>query len=310
MLGKHGRLERASWLMLLAGAALALGACGGGGGDAAKATATVAATQVATSAAVAATPAARTPTPVGKRSLAAARAKITLDGKADDWAAVPGMQVPLKAIPKEFREDPTAAGDVTATLKVATDGTNVYVLMIVPDTFTYNPDPAKHRLSPAVAVQWQMGTATPQMASAGPQLKDTTGMVDIWHWELDCGPGAPSGGTFPTGNDPKCNLDDEYATLNDEREDDKAESSLTGSWDHTGRAKGPEAAGEFVFEIARPLRNGDAQDAQFQLGSIARIALAYWDGSESQGGWTDAGHAVSVTTEEGLAGWIEVALPT
>jgi hypothetical protein len=181
----------------------------------------------------------------------------------------------------------------------------------VPDGYDYDPD--NHRRSPALGVEWQIdAAATPQMASTGDDLTESSGMVDIWHWELDCGPGELSGGTFPTGNDPDCNLDDEYATLNDEREDDDADSSLTGSWDHTARASGIGADGTFVFEIARPLDTGDPQDAQFALGATARVALAYWDGNEGaeseDGGWTDAGHAVSVEADEGLDGWIEVVL--
>ena len=61
--------------------------------------------------------------------------------------------------------------------------------------------------------------------------QDTSlGMVDIWHWELDCGPGLVSGGNdTPSGNDPDCNLDDEYSTTPEEREDDgspQAENSM------------------------------------------------------------------------------------
>ena len=236
---------------------------------------------------------------------------ISLDGQMDDWASVPGVQVPLSAIPEEFREQDTAAADVTATLKVATDGANIYVLVAVPDGFSY--DPEDHRLSPALGVEWPIDAgATPQMAATGSDLTGSSGMVDIWHWELDCAPGALSGGTFPTGNDPDCNLDDEYATDTEEREDDDGDNSLTGSWDHTARAQGIDAAGTFVFEIARPLQTGDPQDAQFTLGGTTQVALAYWDGNEGNaekgGGWSDAGHAVSIAADEGLDGWIEVTL--
>lgn len=249
--------------------------------------------------------------PAAMRTLAAPTGvSITLDGKMGDWGGVPGLQVPLSAIPTDFRDDPWAAGDFTATLKVATDATNIYVLVAVPDGYSYVAD--DHRLSPAIGVEWQIGAAaTPQMAGAGADLSTSSGMVDIWHWELDCGPGLLSGGSFPTGNDPACNLDDEYATLTDDREDDDTDNSLTGSWDHTARAAGIDAVGTFVFEMARPLQTGDAQDAQFALGGVGRVAIAYWDGNEGAedkgGGWSDAGHAVSITADEGIDGWIEVA---
>ncbi len=307
------RLRGAATVAVTALAALSLALVGcGDDDDDATATATgVAATQVATSAPAtpaAGTPAAGTPAASGGLSLVAGVASISLDGQMDDWADVPGLQVPLTAIPEDFREEPTAAGDFTATLKVATDGANIYVLVAVPDGYDFVLE--NHRLSPALGVEWLIDAgASAQMGAAPPDLKDETGMVDIWHWELDCGPGELSGGSFPTGNDPDCNLDDEYATLTDQREDDDADNSLTGSWDHTARAQGIGADGTFVFEMARPLQTGDPQDAQFELGGTAFLALAYWDGNEGRekdGGWTDAGHAVSLDAEAGAEGWIEI----
>ncbi len=59
-----------------------------------------------------------------------------------------------------------------------------------------------------------------------------------------------------------------------------------------------------MFEIARPLQTGDPQDAQFTLGGTAQVGIAYWDGNKGRrdsGGWSDAGHIVSV-----LDGWIDV----
>ncbi len=309
MTSQRKRLRVTASIAVAALAALSLALVGCGDDDDATVTTTpAAATQVATSAPATGSPAA---SPVatqevqeeGELRLTAAAASIVLDGKMDDWANIEGIEVPLEAIPEEFREEPTAGEDVTVTLKVATDGANIYVLVAVPDGFDYDPD--NHRRSAAIAVQWLIGAdASPHMGAAEPDFEDETGMVDIWHWELDCGPGELSGGTFPTGNDPDCNLDDEYATLTDEREDDDADNSLTGSWDHTGRAQGISADGTWIFEIARPLQTGDPQDAQFELGGTAFLALAYWDGNEGReedGGWTDAGHVQSANE-----GWIEV----
>ncbi|TAK73801.1 MAG: hypothetical protein EPO16_12025 [Dehalococcoidia bacterium] len=293
-------------------AAALLSACSSDDDEEAAPTATQAATQAAASAptstptvvpATAATPAAKP----GVRSLKAGTATIALDGNATDWASVPGLEVALKPLPKELwgRDVTTAGKPMTATVKVANTATTAYVLVMVPDTFTYNPK--NHNASPALAVEWAVDAeAGVAMGALKPDLKKSGGLVDLWHWELDCGPGVLSGGKFPTGNDSKCNLDDEYATITDEREDDKIDSSLTGSWDHTGRAQGPEAPGTWVFEIARPLNTGDPQDAQFTAGSTSRLAIAYWDGNEGRakdGGWTDTGHVVSAVDADE---WIEV----
>jgi hypothetical protein len=296
--------RRYATVALASVAALSLAAVACTGDDEEEVAPTAVATQVATSAPTAATPAsADDHDEEGELHLTAATASITLDGKMDDWADIEGIEVPLEAIDEEFREEPTTGEDVTVTLKVATDGANIYVLVAVPDGYDY--DPENHRLSPALGVEWRIDEgATAHMGAEEPDFETSGGMVDIWHWELDCGPGELSGGTFPTGNDPDCNLDDEYATLLDEREDDDTENSLTGSWDHTARAQGIGADGTFVFEMARPLQTGDPQDAQFALGGTAHLALAYWDGNEGRekdGGWTDAGHVVSAE-----AGWIEV----
>lgn len=240
-----------------------------------------------------------------QRSLTAPTgASITLDGQMGDWSSIPGIQVPLEPIPAELNEEGSSADPLTATLKIATTSTDIYVLVAVPDGFSYDAD--NHRLSPALGVQWLVDPgAGPGMGTLEPDFTDSGGLVDIWHWELDCGPGAISGGSFPTGNDPTCNLDDEYATATDEREDDDFENSLTGSWDHTARAQGIGADGTFVFEIRRPLQNGDSQDAQFTRGGFSAVAIAYWDGDEGRaedGGWSDAGHIVSA-----LDGWIVVS---
>jgi hypothetical protein len=239
-----------------------------------------------------------------QRSLTAPNgASITLDGAMGDWSGISGIEVALQPIPADLNEGGSAATPRTATLKIATTDTDIFVLVAVPDGYDYDPD--NHHRSPALGVEWLVEPgAGPGMGTLEPDFTNSGGLVDIWHWELDCGPGAISGGSFPTGNDPACNLDDEYATATDEREDDDFENSMTGSWDHTARAQGIGADGTFVFEIRRPLQNGDAQDAQFMLGGSGAVAIAYWDGNEGReedGGWSEAGHIVSA-----VDGWIEV----
>jgi hypothetical protein len=154
------------------------------------------------------------------------------------------------------------------------------------------------------------------MGSSDDDYEVSLGMVDIWHWELDCAAGALSGGGgIAGGDDPDCNLDDEYATDPETREDDgkadegevlndTAENSLAGVWEHTASAEGAGAEGTWIFEMSRPLQTGDSEDAQFASGGTALIALAYFDADETLEGWTDTGHLQSSEN-----GWIEVTLP-
>jgi hypothetical protein len=252
----------------------------------------------------------------------AATAAITVDGDDADWSAVEGVTVPLKQIdideldPAQWAEldlDPGELPPVDATLKVATDDENIYVLFEVPDGFDYNPDPEQHNFSASIAVMFRIDdAATAHMGVEEEDIKTSLGMVDIWHWELDCGPGVMSGaGDAGSGDDPDCNFDDEYAPTPEDREDDgggdtpnnpTGENSLAGVWKHTASAPG--ADGTWIFEMSRPLDTGDTQDAQFASGGTASIALAYFDPSETPEGWTDAGHLQSADK-----GWIEVALP-
>ena len=298
---------------LAVGLLLVSAACGGGG-DKKEPTAT-APEATATQAA----PADETPSngTVGDIAFDAVSATITVDGDNADWADVEGVSVPLKQIEIPAGVDwdePGPLPDINVNLKVATDADNIYVLLEVPDDYNFNPDPAMHNFSASLAVMFRVDDpAGPHMGTSAEDLEASLGMVDLWHWELDCAAGAPSGGgAAGSGDDPDCNLDDEYATDPEAREDDgggdvpnaTAENSLAGVWQHTASSQGPDAAGTWIFEMSRPLATGDAQDAQFASGGKAFMALAYFDPDESLEGWTDTGHLQSAD-----AGWIEVTLP-
>jgi hypothetical protein len=248
----------------------------------------------------------------------AAAATITVDGDTSDWSAVEGATITLEQIRLEGL-DPTQAEEiefgplppVEATLKVANDAENLYVLVEVQDAFDYIAE--DHNRSASLAVQFRIDeAAAAHMGADEADLLESLGMVDMWHWELDCAPGAVSGGQgIAGGDDPACNLDDEYATAPERREDDgggdvenpAAENGLMGVWGHTGAAAGPGADGAWIFEMSRPLQTGDPQDAQLASGQIAYVALAYFDPSEGPEGWSDAGHLNSAYN-----GWVEVAL--
>ncbi len=311
---------------IAASLALLAVACGGGGDGEETATAAPKATTAPATVAPKATAAATTggsQTTAAATKFDAAKAAITVDGADTDWAAVKGAAISLKQIDVS-KLDPAQVTDMeidfgklppaNATLKVATDDKNIYVLVEVEDGFDYNADPKQHNFSPALGVMFRIDAAAPPtMGVKLEDLKTSLGVVDIWHWELDCGPGQMSGGAgVAGGDDPKCNLDDEYAPSPEDREDDgkgdvanaTGENSLAGVWKHTAADQGAGAKGTWIFEMSRPLNTGDSQDAQFASGAAAYMALAYFDPSESAKGWTDVGHLQSAD-----AGWIEVTLP-
>lgn len=234
-----------------------------------------------------------------ERSYDAPEATITVDGNPDDWAAIPSLSVPMVGALDKSRTQ-------QAELKMAHDSENVYLLVIIPDDF--NATPGEHELSGSFAALFPIDEgAGPHMGTDGVNLTTSLGMVDIWHWEIDCGPGVLSGGMDreEDGDDPACNLDDEWATTPFEREDDDLNNFLTGAYDHSNRAAGEDAEGEWYWEISRPLQTGDPQDLQIEAGGSLRIALAYWDPDETPDGWTDAGHTTSADD-----GWITVNLVT
>ena len=248
----------------------------------------------------------------------AADVPVTIDGDPSDWADVEPttvglVQLDLGLLPPE-QADEIEFGPIDpieVQFRVANDADNIYMLVEVPTAYDYVAD--DHNLSPAIAVQAKIvPEASTHMGSEEADLFVSTGMVDIWHWELDCGPGELSGSQpiedKPAGDD-ACNMDDEFSTTPEMREDDgggddpndTAENSLVGSWSHSAAELGGD--GTWVFEMARPLSTGDAQDANWEPGGAAELVLAWWDPNETAEGWTDAGHLTNA-----YDGWITVNL--
>ena len=282
-------------LYLVAVLALVMAACGDD--DAATTTAAVSTTAAVTT----------THPADDVLTIEAPSAAITVDGEASDWADVTGLDITLEAISTETIE----AKD--ATIKVAHDAEFLYVLFTVDDDFNWNADDA--HLSASNAVMFAVEAAAgPHMGtdSEGEEESYTSlGMVDIWHWELECAIGEEQGGGTGAGpgdgdpgNDSGCNFDDEWSTDPETREDDNAagaENTLLGVFGHTNPVADGE--GSWIFEMRRPLQTGDAGDAQFAVGQTALMALAYWDADNSETGWDDPEHVQSSSL-----GWIEVTL--
>jgi hypothetical protein len=141
------------------------------------------------------------------------------------------------------------------------------------------------------------------------------GYVDIWHWELDTGPGVVAGFNLQSGDDPVGNLDDEYALSIFDRHDDANANELYGSWAHTDMSA-VGANGEWIFEMKRSLTTSDTlkQDAQLVIGETAKLSIAYWDADETGepgvlNGWTDSGHYATCRDPDTLDfSWIDVEL--
>jgi hypothetical protein len=238
------------------------------------------------------------------RALDAPSASITVDGDPADWDGIPGLDMTLEAIEGEDVE-PHAA-----TVQVAHDDEFVYVLLRVEDDYNWNPEDA--HLSGSSAVMWRIDAeAGEHMGAEEPDRETSLGTVDIWHWELECAAGEETGGSVAgpgdgdLGNDSGCNFDDEWATVPDEREDDNSstgENSLLGVWNHTDPTE--DGAGDWIFEMRRPLQTGDEHDAQLEVGAAsAGMAIAYWDPDFGPEGWEDDSHVQSANQ-----GWIEVTL--
>ncbi|MEA1903435.1 MAG: hypothetical protein U9N56_07915 [Actinomycetota bacterium] len=242
------------------------------------------------------------------RSLDAGEAAITVDGDAADWGDVAGLSMTLEPI-VDRADDPLEDKDVT--IRMAHDSDLLYALFTVEDDYDWVAD--DHNLSAALAVMFPVDTGGPHMGADDEAGETSTGMVDIWHWELDCaagelnggGAGHPAGEGKDPGNDDVCNMDDEWATDAETREDDNTatgENSLTGVWWHSNPVENG-APGTWYFEMSRPLDTGDEQDGLFTVGESTLLALAYWDADFGPDGWDDSTHVQSSNQ-----GWIEVTI--
>jgi hypothetical protein len=253
-------------------------------------------------------------------TLEAAEATITVDGDNSDWAAIGGLNVTLTQPDLSAYPDwtaPAPLAPVQSVVKVAVDDSKIYVLLEITDDYDFNGPvpPADHNLSASPNVMFLIDPAAgPHMGAGDADFAATLGMVDLWHWELDCDYNVMSGGGGPgSGNDPDCNLDDEFSTDPEFRKDDggdvanpnpNGENSIAGRWGHTGRAGGIGTPGTWIFEMSRLLQTGDPEDAQFADCGTASMALAYFDADEGALGWTDTGHLTSADE-----GFIVVTLP-
>lgn len=228
---------------------------------------------------------------------------LTIDGDASDWAEISGIELTLEPIVGE------SVPPREASVKVAHDGSNIYVLFTVDDDFNWSEiDP---HFAGAPAVMWAIESAAgPHMGGDDPTGLPGLGLVDIWYWRLECPIGVEQGGSVSDsgagdpGNDAACNFDDEWASDPETTGDDNApssENSLLGVFSHTNPVE--DGDGTWFFEMRRPLQTGDPLDAQFSPGQSIPLALAYWDPDAGENGWGRQDHVQSSDH-----GWINVLL--
>jgi hypothetical protein len=162
--------------------------------------------------------------PTADRSLDAPEAVITVDDDVSDWAGVAGLSLTLEPIVDRADDE---LEDKDVTVRMAHDSDNIYMLFTIEDDYDYVAD--DHNLSAAVAMMFPVDAGSgAHMGADDEEGENSTGMVDIWHWELDCaagelnggGAGHPAGEGKDPGNDDVCNMDDEWATDAETREDD------------------------------------------------------------------------------------------
>lgn len=227
---------------------------------------------------------------------------ITIDGLMGDWAGVPGTKI---ALVRPYAPDQRIIDGLE--FRMVYDDSNIYVLAVISDDYDYNV--TEHHNSAAIAVLIAIDDA------ATPDMGGGKGYVDIWHWELDVGPGVVTGFNLASGNDPVGNLDDEYSLSITDRHDDDTANEVYGAWSHTDMSA-VGAEGKWIFEFKRSLTTSDTmkQDAQFEVGETYKIAVAYWDADEKGepgvlNGWTAAGHYSTCTDPETLDfSWVDLTL--
>ncbi len=194
-------------------------------------------------------------------------------------------------------------------IRTAYDDSNLYILVLIADDYDYNV--TDHHNSAAIAVLFAIDEA------ATPDMGGGNGYVDMWHWELDQGPGVVVGFNLDSGNDPIGNLDDEYSLSVTDRHDDSIANEIYGTWSHTNMSA-VGASGTWIFELKRALTTSDTlkQDKQFEIGNTYKVAVAYWDADELgepgvKNGWTDSGHYATCKDPATLDfSWINMELKT
>lgn len=234
---------------------------------------------------------------------------ITVDGLPTDWSSVTATKLDL--LPALTDDPKNAYPGGSMQIKVAHNGHDIFFLVQVPGTYVFN---ANEQNMAAIAMMFPVGDDATYHNMGGcpeaPGVCNATNCfgheVDLVHFELNQAiPGRLYGANIAdslagTGADRYGKLDDGYAWNPHCRSVDGmtpagnvtvgGQNNWRGSWTHSTTdttyglvaADSPygalDGAGTYTFEFARPLRTNDVlqQDAQFTIGSTAKMAAAFW----------------------------------
>ncbi|CBI39601.3 hypothetical protein VitviT2T_020831 [Vitis vinifera] len=247
---------------------------------------------------------------------------VTLDGHADDWSDVDGLELSLLPALDPDEDHQYKGGKMT--VKALHDGKDIFFMLQVDGDYAYSK--GNNNKCPSVALMFQIGeNATYHNMGGCKEEPDKCtsktcrgNEVDIMHFSIgNAIPGRLYGGNpidngEGNGGDRFGHLVDLYAWnphcrhldgLGPSGNDTSAQNNWKGAWWHGSLAMhsgfveedSPYASsgqkGTYYFEFSRPLRTMDRlqQDVQFTIGQTSKISVAFWypvDGNP----WHGSGH--------------------
>ncbi|KMZ69661.1 Heme binding protein [Zostera marina] len=229
---------------------------------------------------------------------------VTVDGRAEDWAAIDGVEFDLRPA-LDWDQDKSYSGG-QMTLKTLHDGSHVFFLLQVDGDYAYALNNSK--MCPSVALMFQIGENASYHNMGN--CKDMPGSctakscrgyeVDIMHFSIGTAiPGGlygsnPIDNNLAMGSDRFGHLVDAYAwnphCMYLDGNDSNARNDWQGSWWHSSlgirsdliEEDSPYSTdgqkGTYIFEFSRPLRTADKlrQDVQFAIGKEGKLSVAFW----------------------------------
>ncbi|XP_051146848.1 uncharacterized protein LOC127262272 [Andrographis paniculata] len=226
---------------------------------------------------------------------------VTLDGHADDWAAVDGFEFPLRPAldPDEDKEYP--AGKMT--VKALHDGVDVFFMLQIDGSYKYSK--GDDHKCPSVALMFQVGESATYHNMGGckesPNTCNSTSCrgyeVDIMHFSIGNSiPGRlySSNSVNGEGKQDGSGLVDMHSwnphCRNIDGNDSATFDDWKGSWWHSSFSVhsgfieddspygSSDQKGTYYFEFSRRLRTTDRlqQDAQFSIGQTSKFSVAFW----------------------------------